>query len=243
MFIRGIAFFIGLIFKATAMNLTSLIVGRFMLGVGVGFANQAKMFLLPPLLYNLQSFLSQKTHVLYIHGSLFWFYLSEMAPLKNRGALSIGFQMAVTIGILTACLINYGTAKIEGEWEWRVSSALPGVPALVMVMGAVLLPDTPNSMIERGYTEKAKLVLRTIRGTKDLKNEFNDLVAASEAAKKVGNPWRNILEPRHRPQLVIWALIPFFQQLTGINIILFYAPVLLKTLGFGENASLMTGYI
>lgn len=86
-------------------------------------------------------------------------------------------------------------------------------------------------------------MLRKIRGTENVDYEFHDLVLASEAANKVEHPWRNILQPRYRPQLVICSLIPFFQQLTGINVIMFYAPVLFKTLGFGANASLMSSAI
>lgn len=170
-------------------------------------------------------------------------YLSEMAPAQIRGALNIGFQIAITVGILIANFVNYGTAEIEGGWGWRVSLALAGVPAVLMTVGSVFLPDTPNSIIERGHHEEARRMLQKVRGTEDVDQEFQDLVAASEAAKKVENPWRNILLPRYKPQLAICSLVPFFQQLTGINVIMFYAPVLFKTLGFGDKASLMSAAI
>ena len=112
-----------------------------------------------------------------------------------------------------------------------------------MTIGSLFLPDTPNSILERGHTEKAKQMLRKIRGTDNVGEEFQDLFDATEAAKKVEHPWKNIVQPRYRPQLVISVLIPFFQQLTGINVINFYAPVLFKTLGFGDNASLMSAVI
>ncbi|XP_022743382.1 sugar transport protein 11-like [Durio zibethinus] len=214
MFVGGLAFLIGSILNGIAMNVALLIIGRLFLGVGVGFANQSVPV-----------------------------YLSEMAPAKIRGALNIGFQMAITIGILAAGLINYGTAKIEGGWGWRVSLALAAVPAIAMTVGSFILPDTPNSILERGHTEKARRMLQKIRGTQHVDAEFQDLVDASEAAKKVDHPWSNILKPRYRPQLVLCILIPFFQQLTGINVIMFYAPVLFKTLGFGDDASLMSAVI
>ena len=170
-------------------------------------------------------------------------YLSEMAPAKIRGALNMGFQMAITIGILVANLVNYGTAQIKGGWGWRVSLALAAVPAIMMTVGSFFLPDTPNSIFERGNPDKAKKMLRKVRGTDNVEEEFHDLVDATEAAKKVDHPWKNIMQPRYRPQLIICILIPFFQQLTGINVIMFYAPVLFKTLGFGDNASLMSAVI
>ncbi|XVF67007.1 hypothetical protein PTKIN_Ptkin10aG0085800 [Pterospermum kingtungense] len=166
-----------------------------------------------------------------------------MAPAKIRGALNMGFQMAITIGILVVGLINYGTAKIEGGWGWRLSLALAAIPAIMMTIGFLFLPDTPNSILERGHTERAKEMLQKIRGTENIDNEFQDLFDACEAAKKVQHPWRNIIQPRYRPQLVVCILILLFQQLTGINVIMFYAPVLFKTLGFGDEASLMSAVI
>jgi hypothetical protein len=86
-------------------------------------------------------------------------------------------------------------------------------------------------------------MLQKIRGIDNVDEEFQDLVDASEEAKKVEHPWKNITKPRYRPQLTFCTLIPFFQQLTGINVIMFYAPVLFKTLGFGNDASLMSAVI
>ncbi|KAJ4827443.1 Sugar transport protein 10 [Turnera subulata] len=214
MLLGGLVFLLGAIVNGAATNVAMLIIGRLLLGVGVGFSNQSVPV-----------------------------YLSEMAPAKIRGALNIGFQMAITIGILAANLINYGTAKIEGGWGWRVSLGLAAVPAIMICIGSLFLPDTPNSIIERGHPEEAKKMLQKIRGTDNVEEEFRDLVEATEAAKRVDNPWNNIMQPRYRPQLVICCLIPFFQQITGINVIMFYAPVLFKTLGFGDDASLMSAVI
>lgn len=166
-----------------------------------------------------------------------------MAPARLRGMLNISFQLMCTIGILSANLINYATAKISGGWGWRISLGLAAVPAAFITLGALVLPDTPNSLIERGHDEKAKVQLKRIRGTDDIKAEFEDLVAASEEAKTITHPWNNIRMRKHRPPLVFSILIPFFQQITGINIIMFYAPVLFKTIGFGDNASLMSAVI
>ncbi|XP_074576330.1 sugar transport protein MST3-like [Curcuma longa] len=214
MFCGGIIFLVGAALNGVAKNVLMLILGRILLGVGVGFANQSVPV-----------------------------YLSEMAPARLRGMLNIGFQLMITLGILCANLINYGTAKIKGGWGWRVSLALAAVPAAIISIGALFLPDTPNSLIERGHSEKAKKMLRRIRGTDDILDEYNDLVVASEESKLIKHPWANILKRKYRPQLTIAILIPFFQQLTGINVIMFYAPVLFRTMGFGNDASLMSAVI
>ena len=117
------------------------------------------------------------------------------------------------------------------------------VPALIITIGSLVLPDTPNSMIERGQHEEAKKKLQRVRGVEDVEEEFQDLVAASQASKTVEHPWTNLLQRKYRPHLTMAILIPFFQQLTGINVIMFYAPVLFNTIGFKTNASLMSAVI
>ncbi|MCL7047006.1 hypothetical protein MKW94_022006 [Papaver nudicaule] len=214
MFVGGIVFLGGAAINGAAQNVAMLIIGRIMLGIGVGFSNQSV-----PL------------------------YLSEMAPYKFRGALNICFQLMITIGILCANLVNYGTDKIKSGQGWRVSLGLAGVPALIITVGALFLPDTPNSIIGRKQPELARKHLQRIRGPVNIDEEFNDLVAANDESKMVENPWRNLLQRRYRPHLCMAILIPFFQQLTGINVVMFYAPVLFKTIGFGNNASLMSAVI
>ncbi|KMT04487.1 hypothetical protein BVRB_8g181530 [Beta vulgaris subsp. vulgaris] len=213
MLFGGLLFCVGAIINALAKDVAMLIVGRILLGFGVGFANQSV-----PL------------------------YLSEMAPYKYRGSLNIGFQLSITIGILIANVLNYFFAKIH-DWGWRLSLGGAMVPAIIISIGSLLLPDTPNSMIERGKRDEALLKLKRVRGVDDVEDEFNDLVVASENSKKVEHPWRNLLQRKYRPHLTMAIAIPFFQQLTGINVIMFYAPVLFKTIGFGDNASLMSAVI
>ncbi|XP_071691466.1 sugar transport protein 13-like [Rutidosis leptorrhynchoides] len=214
MLIAGVFFIVGVAFNAAAQDLLMLIIGRILLGCGVGFANQAVPV-----------------------------FLSEIAPTRIRGGLNILFQLNVTIGILFANLVNYGTAKIKGGWGWRLSLGLAGVPALLLTVGAFLVVDTPNSLIERGKLEEGKAVLRKIRGVDNVEPEYLELVEASRIAKEVKHPFRNLLQRRNRPQLVIAVALQFFQQFTGINAIMFYAPVLFSTLGFKNDASLYSAVI
>ncbi|PHT63210.1 Sugar transport protein 1, partial [Capsicum annuum] len=200
MFLGGLFFLIGAVLNAAAVHISMLILGRFFLGLGVGFANQSVPI-----------------------------YLSEIAPYKYRGTFNVLFQLAITLGILTVNIVNFLTNKIPGGWGWRVSLG-----------GAAY----PSSLIDRGNTEEAEQLLKKIRGIDNVKAEFKDLVEATEASKKVKGPWKNLVTvQKYRPQLILSALIPTFQQLTGINVVMFYAPVLFKTLGFKANASLMSAVI
>ncbi|GLT51707.1 hypothetical protein SLA2020_251000 [Shorea laevis] len=212
--VGAVSFFFGAILNAAAVNIWMLIIGRILLGVGIGFGNQAV-----PL------------------------YLSETAPAKIRGAVNQLFQLTTCLGILIATLINYGTDKIH-PWGWRLSLGLATVPAILMFIGGYFLPETPNSLVEQGKLDEGKKALIKIRGTQNVDAEFTDLVEASEAARAVKHPFRNLLQRKNRPQLVIGALgIPAFQQLTGNNSILFYAPVMFQSLGFGSGAALYSSVI
>ncbi|KAK9142098.1 hypothetical protein Syun_011498 [Stephania yunnanensis] len=210
----SISFLLGAIVNAAAQNIAMLIIGRILLGVGIGFGNQAV-----PL------------------------YLSETAPPKIRGAVNQLFQLTTCLGIMVANLVNYFTEKLH-PWGWRLSLGLAAVPAILMFIGGVFLPETPNSLVEQGRMEEGRRNLERIRGTKNVDAEFADLIDASNAARAVKHPFRNLLERRNRPQFVIGALgIPAFQQLTGMNSILFYAPVIFQSLGFGNGASLYSSLI
>ncbi|KAL2555975.1 Sugar transport protein 3 [Forsythia ovata] len=213
--IGGAAFLIGAALGGAASNIYMLIFGRVLLGVGVGFANQSV-----PL------------------------YLSEIAPAKYRGAFNMSFQLCVAIGVLSANLLNYGTEKIKGGWGWRISLAMAAAPALVLTVGALFLPETPNSLIhhDNGH-EKAKRILQRVRGTDDVQAELDDLIEASNKAKAIKHPFKNIIQRKYRPQLVMSIAIPFFVQVTGINVISFYAPVLFRTIGLGVSASLMSAVV
>lgn len=134
-------------------------------------------------------------------------------------------------------------SRISGGWGWRLSLGLAGFPAVLLTLGALFVVDSPNSLIERGKLEEGKEVLRRIRGTDKIEPEFNELVEASNIAKQVKHPFRNLLKRKNRPQLVISVALQIFQQFTGINAIMFYAPVLFNTLGFGGDASLYSAVI
>lgn len=213
--IGGSVFIAGSVFGGAAVNVYMLLINRILLGIGLGFTNQSI-----PL------------------------YLSEMAPPQYRGAINNGFELCISIGILIANLINYGVAKIEGGWGWRISLSMAAVPALFLTIGAIFLPETPSFLIQRdGNVDQAKMMLQRLRGTTGVQKELDDLVTASNISRTIKNPYRNILKKKYRPQLVIALLIPFFNQVTGINVINFYAPVMFRTIGLKESASLMSAVV
>lgn len=227
-FYGGVIFLFGALLNFFADNILMLIFGRIFLGFGVGFQNQAV-----PL------------------------FLSEMAPHRYRGALNILFQLMITVGILSANLVNFGTNKIKDGAVptllrgWGVSLGAAAIPAVFIIFGIIVLryfcslTDTPSSLVNRGKIDEARRTLQRIRGTNDVDNEFNDMLDANTKQKTVESEhsWTTIFKKQYRPQLVMAIFIPFFQQFTGINVIMFYAPVLFKTLGSGNDSSLVQAVV
>ncbi|KAF3779830.1 Sugar transport protein 8 [Nymphaea thermarum] len=206
-------FLVGVVLNAAAMDLTMLIIGRIFLGIGVGFANNVV-----PL------------------------FLSEIAPPKIKGALNILFQLLITVGILVANLVNYRTSTIH-PYGWRISLGGAGVPAVLLCIGSLFIAETPTSLIQRGLLDEGRATLKKIRGTSNVEAEFNEICRACKAANLVKQPFKKLANRKNRPPLVIAIAMQVFQQFTGINAIMFYAPVLFQTIGFGSDASLLSAVI
>ncbi|EIE26164.1 general substrate transporter [Coccomyxa subellipsoidea C-169] len=149
-------------------------------------------------------------------------YTSEMAPPRWRGRLNTLVQCGTITGIVIASAINIGTSRVV--WGWRISLGLAAVPGSILLLGGIFLPDTPNSLVERGHIERGRAVLRRVRGTRDVDVEFSSILIANKATQHTENPWRSIGRRRNRPQLVLAIAMPFLQQWSGVNAVSFFAP-------------------
>nr|CAB3456045.1 unnamed protein product [Digitaria exilis] len=201
---------------AGAANLPMLIVGRVCLGVGVGFGNQAA-----PL------------------------FLSEIAPAHIRGALNILFQLNVTIGILVANVVNYFASAVH-PLGWRYALGGAAVPAAVLFLGSLAITETPTSLVERGKVDAGRRTLEKIRGTGEVDAEFDEIRSACDLAAELNaeeRPYRRLLRRESRPPVVIAVAMQVFQQCTGINALMFYAPVLFQTMGFEADGSLLSAVV
>lgn len=211
--VAGAFFIVGAGILAGAVDVAMLVIGRVLLGVGVGLCS-----LVMPM------------------------YNAEVAPPHLRGGMNILFQWFVTFGILCAGLINYGCDFID-TWGWRLALGLAAIPGAIVFLGGLVMPESPSSLIERGHFEKARVVLSKIRGTNDVDEELADITEAARISNLAPHPMRNLFKPQYRPQLTISLLFMMFQQFTGINAIIFYAPVLFNSIGSGHTASLLNTVI
>ncbi|OMO90516.1 Sugar/inositol transporter [Corchorus olitorius] len=209
----SVFFLIGAILNASAQNLAMLIIGRLFLGLGLGCGNQTI-----PL------------------------YISEIAPAKKRGFLNICFQLLITVGILIANIVNYFFSGVNHGWRFCLGGA--AIPAFILLVCSFFIVDTPASLVERNKEESGKNTLKKIRAVDNVDAEFEEIVRATGAANKTKHPYMELVfNRRNWPPLISAILIHFFQQFTGINVIMFYAPVLFQTMGLGANASLLSALI
>src|SRR6266446_4827952 len=157
-------------------------------------------------------------------------YLSEVAPPHVRGWIVSLFQLAVTVGILVAYLTDYAFAGVEG-WRWMLGLAV--VPALVFGTGMFFLPETPRWLIRGGHHESAHRVLVRIRKQADVNLEIEE-IKLSLAQQTESGRWTDLLRRQVRPALLVGLGLAVFQQITGINTVIYYAPKILQAAGFNS---------
>lgn len=170
-------------------------------------------------------------------------YIAETAPPAVRGRLMVLFQLMVAIGQLVSYLVGYALAG-PGGWRWMFG--LAAIPALVLAVGMLPLPESPRWLVEQGREDRARDVLRKLRapGT-DSAAEVADIVALCRAESGAPRGLRATLRVLRsgwvRPALLVALGIAAFSQLTGINAMVYYAPSLLTDAGFGGSVALLTG--
>ena len=135
------------------------------------------------------------------------------------------------MGILLAYIVDYASlAKTQG-WRWMFGLAL--VPAAIFLLGMLFLPESPRWLLRRGYRERARSTLARVRGTQDIANELSEIertLTHSEAKDRLSD----LLEPSIRPALVVGIGVAVFQQITGINTVIYYAPVIIQSAGISS---------
>jgi len=157
-------------------------------------------------------------------------YLAEVAPPHARGWVVSLFQLAVTVGIVVAYLTDYAFAGIQG-WRWMLGLAV--VPAFVFGIGMFFLPETPRWLIRRGHHETAHGVLVRIRELADVRLEIEE-IKLSLAQQTESGRWTDLLRRQVRPALLVGLGLAVFQQITGINTVIYYAPKILQAAGFNS---------
>ncbi|WPY98705.1 sugar porter family MFS transporter [Christiangramia sp. OXR-203] len=163
-------------------------------------------------------------------------YVSEIAPSKSRGKLVSLYQFNIVFGILIAFLSNY-LLRDFGNQPWRWMIGAEAVPAVLYLILVFFIPKSPRWLFSKGKEAKAKKVLQIIQPNSiELDKTLKELRAQAE----VEEVNENIFMKKYRFPLMLAFLIAFFNQLSGINAFLYYAPRIFETAGLGESTALLS---
>jgi sugar porter (SP) family MFS transporter len=162
-------------------------------------------------------------------------YLAEISPASDRGAIVSLNQLCITGGILVSYLVGFGLASVSGGWRWML--ALGAVPGVILSVGMLVLPESPRWLAGHGRVQEAETVLRHLRGTANIVSELSTL--RTDIAREGRQLARasDLLSPRlHRP-LIIGIGLAMFQQVTGINTVIYFAPIIFQSAGLPSAAT------
>ncbi len=153
-------------------------------------------------------------------------YLAEISPTQSRGFLVSFNQLGITLGILAAYATNY---LFSDTGDWRMMLGLGMIPALLLFVGMVFLPESPRWMVVRGLHGGARAILKKIRNSEDIDQELNEIKEAL-AYKQSGLFSKNVIRV-----LLLAGLLMVFSQIDGINTLIYYAPTVFNLSGFKQN--------
>ena len=190
-------FSVGSLLCAIATSTGVLIAGRIAIGVAIGVASYTA-----PL------------------------YIGEMAPPKLRGGLVTLNQLAITVGILVAYIID---AAFASSGNWRLMFGCGVLPALALGLGIAVLPESPRWLLLHRHKEEALKVLSRIREPKEVTPEVNDILEHAESGH---GKLADLLSPVVVRVLLLGVALAVIQQITGINTVIYYAPTIFQQAGF-----------
>ena len=155
-------------------------------------------------------------------------YIAEIAPPRHRGKLVSLNQLAITIGILVSYIVDTAYAA-EGSWRWMLG--LGAVPGILLAIGMSYLPESPRWLLKSGRETEAASVLKRVRGSADVIAEIADIKADLELERNTIG-WLQLLGPIFRRPMLLGVGLAIFQQITGINTVIYYAPTIFQSAGF-----------
>jgi sugar porter (SP) family MFS transporter len=207
MLLAGALFTLGAVVQWLAPDVVVLVAGRLMVGVGVGVAAVA--------------------------GPL---YAAELAPAGLRGRFVSGYQLAITVGIFLAYLVD-GWLSASGSWRAMLgAAAIPGAALFIM---ALVAPESPRWLMMKHRRADAAVELQKVQPAVDVEPRLVSIEAALSLDAKRSS-WREVFHHQWRRPLMVGIGLAVFQQITGINAIIYYANQIFASAGFDTEASRMT---
>ena len=212
--VAAVIFGIGALWTGWAGNSTSLFVARLFLGLAIGVSSYAVPM-----------------------------YIAEISPTKQRGALVSSFQLLITIGILVSYLSDRAFAQEANLESWRPMFLVGVIPAIILFIGMLTLPETPRFLIGKGKDEEGRRILKKIEEPELVEPAIEKMKEDIKLAEESGKSWTEIFSPWLRTSLFIAIGIMFVQQFVGINTVIYYSPVIFENAGFGSKTAAIAASI
>ena len=226
------------------------IAGVFLAGKAGDIYGRKKVLMMAALLFFISALGSASAHSLYffliarilggiavgVASILSPMYIAELAPAKYRGTLVSMNQLAIVIGILVAFFSNYllvGTG--ENNWRWML--LVMAAPAVLLFFSLFLVPESPRWLIAQGRSMEALKVLIKTSGKENATKELFEITETLDVLEE--SRFIELLEPQIKPLLFIGIILAIFQQITGINTIMYYAPKIFANIGQSNDSALL----
>ncbi len=166
-------------------------------------------------------------------------YISEISSANNRGRLGILYQFNLVFGILIAFISNYLLQGVGGENDWRWMLGIEAIPAFLYTIMVIGVPKSPRWLIihQNDVASATKVLNELAESPEQAKHMLQDI---EEDHNRTKDDTSSVFAPKYKRSLILAFLIAFFNQLSGINFILYYAPEILQKAGFGSSDSLLS---
>lgn len=165
-------------------------------------------------------------------------YISEISSASNRGKLGTIYQFNIVFGILIAFISNYLLDGVGGDNDWRFMLGVEAVPALIYTILMLGVPESPRWLLTQKHDEAA--ARKSFEVTMDAKEIDGVIAQIKKDEQTVHQDKESVFDKKYRKPLMLAFLLAFFNQLSGINFILYYAPEILEKAGFASSESLLS---
>lgn len=157
-------------------------------------------------------------------------YMAEMAPAQLRGRLSGLNQLMIVSGMLLSYLVAFGLQNLPTTWAWRSMLAMAAVPAIILFLGVLRLPESPRFLVKTGNFDQARHVLSLIRPADSLDAEITEIqdTVSLEAKATKRTSWTSLLDSKYRYLVIAGVGVAAFQQFQGANAIFYYIPLIVE---------------
>lgn len=157
-------------------------------------------------------------------------YMSEMAPAKYRGQLSGMNQTMIVSGMLLSYIVDYFLRDLPVEIGWRLMLSAAAIPALILFLGVLKLPESPRFLIKNNKFKEAKLVLSNLRNNNNIENELKEIenIIQKERNNEVKHSLATLFNGKYKYLVIAGLGVAAFQQFQGANAIFYYIPLIVE---------------